>query len=236
VGCFPISIDYKEFANGAKGSNIKKSLWYQGQDKFKTKIMLGLDRLDYTKGIPEKLKGFRFALSKYPELRRRISLVQLVIPSRSGVTEYQELKAEIEQLIGEINGEYAEPGWIPIDYHYKALNKKNLYAFYRSSHIALITPLRDGMNLVAKEYCACNQYNDGVLILSEFAGAAFQLKSGALIVNPYDSRGVADAIYRAFKMDKEEIFRRMSRLKKKIRKDNIYRWLDSFTSAALKSP
>ncbi|MBN2135946.1 MAG: trehalose-6-phosphate synthase [Acidobacteria bacterium] len=233
VGNFPISIDFKAFEEAAKKSIIVDEPWYLNNTQIGAKTILGLDRLDYTKGIPEKMKGFRNALYRYPELRKKISLVQLVIPSRSGVSEYKELKAEIEQLVSEINGEFAEPEWIPIHYHYRSLDRNNLYAFYRSSEIALITPLRDGMNLVSKEYCACNINKDGVLILSEFAGAASKLKYDALIVNPYDIEGIADTIYQAFIMEQGEVERRMKNLRKKIRKHNIYRWLNSFIDASL---
>ncbi len=231
TGRFSISIDFNEFSKGASESDITQCLWYLKKQTPEWKIILGLDRLDYTKGIPEKLNSFREALRQYPELKTNVTLVQLVIPSRSGVSEYRELKHEIEQLVGEINGEFASPGWVPIHYFYQKLDRKNLYAFYRSASIALITSLRDGMNLVAKEYCACNQEHDGVLILSEFAGAAPQFKKEALIVNPYDIEGVAAAIYQAYKMLPDERAARMKKMRKRIKKYDIYYWLQSFINA-----
>jgi len=227
VGSFPISIDFEDFSNRAKNLDLEKCTWNFRKLDSDCKIMIGLDRLDYTKGILERLHAFRNALRRYPDLIKKLTLVQLIIPSREQVPEYQELKAEVERLIGEINGEFTKPDWVPIKYIYDTLDKENLVAFYRTADIALVTPLRDGMNLVAKEYCTCNIDNDGVLILSEFAGAAPQLRKNAIMVNPYDIEGVADAIYRAYNINEKEAARRMKKLRAKVKNNDIYRWVRS---------
>jgi trehalose 6-phosphate synthase len=153
--------------------------------------------------------------------------VQVVIPSRTDIDEYADLKSEIEALVGEINGQFTTPGWVPIHYLFRSLNRTDLLAYYRSAEIALITPLKDGMNLVAKEYCA-SSIETGVLILSEFAGAAPQMEPGALLVNPYDIDGVADAIYQAWAMPEDERRTRLSALRKGVRDQDIYWWVNSF--------
>jgi trehalose 6-phosphate synthase/phosphatase len=198
VGNFPISIDYGNFSRQAASADVAARADELHRLLPQRKIILGVDRLDYTKGIPHRLRAFRNALDRYPELRERISLIQVVVPSRVDIPEYHDLKTQIEQLVGEINGSFMRPGgWVPVWYVYASLSRIDLLAYYRAAHIALVTPLKDGMNLVAKEYCACSIEEECVLILSEFAGAAAQLQRGALLVNPYDIEGVADAIYRA---------------------------------------
>ena len=142
--------------------------------------MLGSDRLDYSKGIPERLRAFRNALERYPELRGRVVLIQVVVPSRVEIPRYHEFKQRIDRLVGDINGRFSTSTWMPVQYHFRGLDREDLLAHYRACDIAFITPLKDGMNLVAKEYCACRIEEDGALILSQFAGAAEQLKSGAL--------------------------------------------------------
>jgi trehalose-6-phosphate synthase len=172
-------------------------------------------------------------LKRYPRLRERMSLIQVVVPSRVDIPEYGELKTTIEQMVGRINGEFVRPGgWVPIWYVYGSLTRSELLAYYRAADIALITPLRDGMNLVAKEYCASSTEEDCVLILSEFAGAATQLRTGALLVNPFDIEEVADTLKRAYEMDIDERQARMRRLKRLIREYDIFWWVDSFMNAA----
>ncbi len=233
TGCFPISIDFEDFASRARSRNVADRAWFFHESVPERQIILGVDRLDYTKGIPQRLEALRLALRRYKGLRGKLILVQVVVPSRSEVPEYKELKAEIERLVGEINGQFTTQGWVPIHYLYRNLGREELLAYYRASEIALITPLRDGMNLVAKEYCAANIDENGVLILSEFAGAAAQLRPEAVIVNPYDLEAVAKAIHRAFNMKKEERKARMRKLREKIRKEDIFWWVDSFLKAAL---
>jgi trehalose 6-phosphate synthase len=234
VGNFPIGIDYGAFSRQADTGEVAQRAQELHRLLPKRKLILGVDRLDYTKGIPHRLQAFRNALERYPELRERISLIQVVVPSRADIPQYRELKTRIEQLVGEINGNFARPGgWVPVWYVYGSLSRNDLLAYYRAADIALITPLKDGMNLVAKEYCACSIEEECVLILSEFAGAAAQLQRGALLVNPYDVEGVADAICRAFTMNDDERRTRMRRLRRSIREYDIFWWVDCFLRAVI---
>jgi trehalose 6-phosphate synthase len=234
IGAFPISIDYGAFTRGAGSDEVARAAQELHRLLPRRELILGIDRLDYTKGIPLRLKAFHALLLRYPELRERVSLIQVVVPSREDIPEYHRLKTEIEQLVGMINGSLARPGgWVPVWYEYRSLSRLELLAYYRAADLALITPLRDGMNLVAKEYCACSIEEDCVLILSEFAGAAHQLARGALLVNPYDIEGVADAIHHAFHMETAERTERMHRLRRSIREHDVFWWVDSFLSAAI---
>ena len=199
-------------------------------------LILGVDRLDYTKGIPLRLEAFRRALRNHPELQERVTLIQVVVPSRDDIPQYRELKTRIEQLVSEINGEFTRPGgWVPIHYVNRAVDRLDLIAYYRAARIALVTPLKDGMNLVAKEFCACSVDDDGVLILSEFAGAAGQLQQGALLVNPYDLEGTANAIRQACIMEHSERRARMRRLRRAISRQDVFRWVNDFLEAAIAS-
>ena len=163
-------------------------------------------------------------------------MVQIVVPSREDIPEYKVLRSEIEGLVGEINGKFAEPGWIPIHYMFRSLGRDELLAYYRAADIALLTPLKDGMNLVAKEYCAARKDGHGVLILSEFAGAATQLGRNGLLVNPYDIVGMANAIRQAYAMSADERQLRMRRLRKSIARHDIHRWVDSLIRTATEDP
>jgi len=232
LGVFPISIDFDEFAGTAASQETEARARAVREEFPNRKLVLGVDRLDYTKGIPERIKAFGDALDRYPELREKISLVQVVVPSRTAIHEYQGLKAEIEKLISELNGRHTVPGWVPIHYVFRNLDRTDLTAFYRTADIMSVTSLRDGMNLVAKEYCACRTENDGVLILSEFAGTAATMHRGALLVNPHDQEGMADAIYNAFMMGKEEQQARMRILRQQVRKFDVFWWLDMFLKAS----
>jgi trehalose 6-phosphate synthase len=234
VGNFPISIDYAGFAKQAAAPEISAHAEELHRLLPDRKLILGIDRLDYTKGIPHRLQSFRTALDRYPELREKISLIQVVVPSRIDIPQYYDLKVQIEQLVGEINGTFMRPGgWVPVWYVYSSLSRSDLLAYYRAADIALVTPLKDGMNLVAKEYCACSIEEDCTLILSEFAGAAAQLQRGALLVNPYDVEGVADAIHRAYTMPLDERKSRMSRLRRNVRDCDIFWWVDTYLHAAI---
>ena len=231
VGTFPISIDYNEFSNLAitedvsnRVSNIRSRLPNQ-------QIILGVDRLDYSKGIPDRLEAFRKVLLRYPELQEKVVFVQVVVPSRVDVPEYNELKIEIERLVGEINGELTQRGWVPIQYLFRSLNRTELVSWYRAADMAMISPLKDGMNLIAKEFCACSPEENSVLILSEFAGAASQLHKGALLINPYDVNGMAEAINKAFHMPLGERKRRMKSLRSAVRRHDIFWWVNNFLEA-----
>ncbi len=234
IGNFPISIDYNSFMRQAAAVEVADRAKELHALLPNRKLILGIDRLDYTKGIPLRLRAFHNLLERYPDLRERVSLMQVVVPSREDIDRYRELKTEIEQLVGRINGSFVRPGgWVPVWYEYRSLSRLDLLAYYRAADIALITPLKDGMNLVAKEYCACSIEEDCVLILSEFAGAAAQLARGALLVNPYDIEGVADGIRRAYRMDERERRARMRSMRRSIRDNDVFRWVDSFLRAAI---
>ena len=232
AGAFPISIDFDFFARKARSPEVGAITAKLKKLHSDQQLLLGVDRLDYTKGILERLQALRFALEHYPDLRGNLSLIQVLVPSRQKVPEYQYLKEQIEGLIGEINGQFTEPGWIPIHYLYRSVPQEQLVAFYVTADIALLTPLWDGMNLVAKEYCASNYEEDNVLILSEFAGAASQLHQDALLVNPYHVGEVAQVIRRAYYMHKSERAERMKRLRELIKATDIFSWLESYLEAA----
>jgi trehalose 6-phosphate synthase len=233
VGSFPISIDFNEFARKAADWPVEEGASWLRQSVRDRAIMLGVDRLDYTKGIPERLEALRTAFYRYPELRGSLVFFQVAVPSRTEVLEYQVLKGQIDRLVGEINGEFTEMDWVPIHYLYRNLSRDQLLTYYRAASIALITPLKDGMNLVAKEYCAAASDLDGCLIISDFAGAASQLYRWALTVNPHDVGAMADAIYRAYTMSPGERNYRMRRLRTSIRRHDIFHWVDNFLQAAV---
>lgn len=184
----PIGIPYHRFVELAKKAPKVLS--------DNQKIILGVDRLDYTKGLVHRLKAFEMLLQKHPEHIGKVSLLQISVPSRTDVKEYQELKEEMDQLVGRINGRFTTPNWSPIRYIYGYVSQDELAAFYRDSAVALVTPLRDGMNLVAKEFVAC-QINKppGVLIVSPFAGAG-EMMHEALLCNPYELDSAAEVIHR----------------------------------------
>ena len=231
VGHFPIGIDFDSFENGAKSEAVARRSQQLRANFPDCQLMLGSDRLDYSKGIPERLRAFRDALDRYPELRGRVVLIQIVVPSRVEIPRYHEFKGRIDRLVGNINGRFSTSTWIPVQYHFRGLDREELLAHYRACDIAFITPLKDGMNLVAKEYCACRSDENGTLILSQFAGAAEQLKHDALLVNPYDVEQMADTIVNAFRMTPAARAARMKRMRRMIRKENVFWWVDSFLKA-----
>ncbi len=231
LGVFPIGIDAEQFERTAATRSVTDLARRLRAALSSQQIILGVDRLDYTKGIEQRLEAFRHALQRFPELRGEVTFVQVAVPSRTDIPEYRELKGRIEQLVGEINGEFTHLGWVPIHYIYRSLPFTELLAHYRAADVALVTPLKDGMNLVAKEYCAAHLHGQGVLILSEFAGAAAQLDDGALIVNPYDTAGVAEAIAEGCRMSLAERSARMARLRARVRAENVFWWADSILEA-----
>lgn len=230
VGIFPIGIDYDKVADMAASDDVQARARTLRADLSDRKLILGVDRLDYTKGLLNRLDAFRHALRRYPSLRGKVNLVQHVVPSRKEIPDYRQLRLDMERLVSEINGEFTESGWIPIHYMFHSLSFPELIAYYVAADIALITSLKDGMNLVAKEFCAAKTDNDGVLILSEFAGAAVQLQKGALLINPHDIDQTAERIYRAFQMSSEERHERMRMLRRIVRTQNVFRWADTFLS------
>jgi trehalose 6-phosphate synthase/phosphatase len=190
-------------------------------------VMLAVDRMDYTKGIPERLRAYRRLLSDNPDLRGKVVLLQVAVPSRERVEEYERLKRLVNELVGEINGQFATPDWTPIVYIRRGISKSELVALYAMADVGWVGPLRDGMNLVAKEYVACKEDPDGVLVLSEFAGAAEEMGE-AVIINPNDEARTASDIQRALAMPKEERIRRMTALRERIVRNNVFLWAEQF--------
>ncbi len=186
-------------------------------------VALGVERVDYTKGLPERMRAIRRFFQRWPEYRGRAVFIQVASPSRSSIPRYQALQQEIQALVQEINEEIGERGWRPIVYRDRHHDRGEVAALYRATDICLVTSLHDGMNLVAKEFVAAREDDDGVLILSRFTGASRDLRD-ALIVNPYDIEGMAEAIRVAFEMDPAERKRRMIRMRGHVRERNIYRW------------
>ena len=236
IDAFPKGIDYDYFHETAK--NLKKnigaresSIHVELQEYLRIskdrKILLSIDRLDYTKGIPDRIKAFELFMKTYPEYIEKVSLFLFVRPSRENVDDYKDLKKQMDELVGSINGMYGTIGWMPIWYFYKALNRIEMIELYSCADVALITPTRDGLNLNAKEYIACKTDKTGVLILSEMAGAAKELGE-SVIVNPNNRIEVADAIYQAMNMPESEQIERNSILQKRLQIYNEERWANDF--------
>src|SRR5437867_1122165 len=234
LGHFPIGIDFNAFEKGAMSDAVVRRSRQLRAAFPDCQLILGVDRLDYSKGIPERLRAYRDALERHPELRGRVVLIQVVVPSRVEIPRYHEFKQRIDRLVGDINGRFSTSNWLPVQYHFRGLDREDLLAHYRGCDIAFVTPLKDGMNLVAKEYCACRINEDGALILSQFAGAAEQLKTGALLVNPYDVEEVADTVLKAFRMTNAERNARMKRMRRVVRDEDVFRWVDSFLKVGAK--
>ncbi|HEX9646150.1 MAG TPA: alpha,alpha-trehalose-phosphate synthase (UDP-forming) [Alphaproteobacteria bacterium] len=231
VGAFPIGIDAEDFAALADTPEAVRQRRILEKSVVARDVIIGVDRTDYSKGLPSRLKAFELLLENYPVNRGRVHLLQITPPSREHVPEYGEILAEIEGLSGHINGRFAEFDWVPIRFIHKAYNRRILSGFFRASRVGLVTPLRDGMNMVAKEYVAAQDPDDpGVLVLSRFAGAARQMDR-ALIVNPYDLSQVADAIQEALEMPLDERRSRWRAMMDDLKRNDIERWRASFVEA-----
>lgn len=228
---FPIGIDFEEFTEAAKGKDAAAAYQRLHKSAEAKKIIIGVDRLDYSKGLGERFLGYRRFLEEHEECRSKVSLLQIAPPSRGDVHTYEAIREHLDELSGRINGEFAEVDWVPIRYVNQGYPRAELAGFYRAAQIALITPLRDGMNLVAKEYVAAQDPEDpGVLILSRFAGAARQMKD-ALLVNPYSKDEISDAIDTALNMPKEERVRRHRLLLANVRDEDVVWWRKAFVDA-----
>jgi trehalose 6-phosphate synthase/phosphatase len=224
VGAFPLGIDFERFEELAKAAPETA--------RTRERVVLGVDRLDYTKGIPNRIRAFDRLLELHPEYREQITLVQIAVPTRSQVSEYRALKREIDELVGQVNGRFGTAAWAPIRYLYRGFPHERLAALYRDAEVALVTPLRDGMNLVAKEFVACQVEQPGVLVLSHLAGTAETMHE-AIRVNPYDVEETANALDRALTMGEPERLSRLAALRKRERRDNVYAWVEKFVAAAL---
>ncbi len=232
VGWFPIGIDVDTHEAIARSPEVESQVTEIRKKVSGEKIILGVDRLDYTKGILERLYAFERLLERNPSYRGEVSFVQIAVPSRTAVEDYRNLKRKVDETVGRINGQYSRLGWTPVSYQYRGLPKEELIAQYRAADVALVTPLRDGMNLVAKEYVACRVEDDGVLVLSEFTGAAEELGRDSVLVNPYNINDVANALDFALKMHPDEQRARMRRLRSRVALRDIDWWLDESLRAA----
>ncbi len=239
VNTFPMGIDYNKFHNAAKDhmdqkikekSELKKQLELHKKGDDGGKLILSIDRLDYTKGVINRIKAFDVFLTKHQEYREKVRLVMLTVPSRSDVPEYKKLKKETDEIVGRINGKHATVNWTPIWYYYRAMDFEDLIDLYMTSDIAMISPVRDGMNLVAKEFIATRVNLDGVLILSEMAGASKELFE-ALLVNPFDLNSMVDAIYKALTMSLIEQKERNRSMQKRLKRYTVQLWAGEFMKA-----
>lgn len=230
-GCFPIGIDVDAFSQMAQRPNEEVQIETHRRRVLRRKQIIGVDRLDYTKGLPDRLRAFERLLELYPEHVKNVALIQIATPTREEVEAYADIRRELEALSGAINGRYADFNWTPVRYMYRTVPRDALAALFRVSQVGFVTPLRDGMNLVAKEYVAAQSMDDpGVLVLSKFAGAAEELRE-ALIVNPYDSDDMARALNRALTMSLDERQERQQALIDRIREKDANWWLKSFMDA-----
>jgi trehalose 6-phosphate synthase len=231
IAAFPISIDTAHIARQARaatGNSPVRALRHSLQER---KLAIGVDRLDYSKGLPERFHGFERYLARYPQQKGSMTFLQIAPVSRGSVAEYRTLRSELEQLAGHINGSHAEADWTPLRYVNQNYAHSTLTGFYREAAVGLVTPLRDGMNLVAKEYVASQDPDDpGVLVLSLLAGAADELRQ-ALLVNPHDLDGVADAIATAANMPRGERIERWQAMMEHLREYDINRWRRDYLQA-----
>jgi trehalose 6-phosphate synthase/phosphatase len=227
VDAFPISIDFEKYNSLTQEPATKEQELKVKKKSGDNLVIISIDRLDYSKGIINRLQAFDLLLQRHPELAGKIQYIHVIVPSRDNVPKYQELKREMDRLIGDINGRYSMLDWQPISHFYRSLSINLLSAIYKSADIALVTPLRDGMNLVSKEYVASKPDCKGVLILSEMAGAAREL-SDAIFINPTDIWEFAEKIYEAINMTEAEKLHRISNLRKTVSKFDIHNWVKNF--------
>jgi alpha,alpha-trehalose-phosphate synthase [UDP-forming] len=227
LGSFPISIDFDYFVTLASREETAKEVKAIRDYYHADVIALGVDRLDYTKGILERLKAIEIMLERHPDVQGRFTFVQVSAPSRTKVRTYRQMREQIEMTVGRVNGRFSGSGCLPIDYRYESLPQTQLAALYRATDLALVTPLRDGMNLIAKEYVASQLDETGALLLSRFTGAFSELKD-AFVVNPYDREAMAEKIYQVIRTPEDEKRKRMQKLRNVVRRNDIYWWLERF--------
>jgi trehalose 6-phosphate synthase/phosphatase len=227
LGVFPMGVDTAHLQALSSAEDVNEEVAHSRQELGTERMLLGIDRLDYTKGMSHRLLAFERMLEREPQLRGRVRLVQVAVPSREGVRTYQQHRREVDERIGRINGAFGTAQWVPIHYVYRPLSEAQVVALYRAADVMLVTPLRDGMNLVAKEFVACRTDDDGVLVLSEFAGAAAEMVE-AVVVNPYDVDAMAAAYRRALFMLPEERRFRMHALRRRVLANDVHYWVRSF--------
>jgi trehalose 6-phosphate synthase len=231
LGTFPIGIDVDDFAARATRAVTRPEVSRLRASLQGAKLVLGVDRLDYSKGLANRMQAFDRMLTIEPELKGNVSFLQIAVPTRGNIRAYRQLKAELATLVGEVNGRHGEVDWIPIRYLNRGYSQSTLAGFYRVAQVGLVTPLHDGMNLVAKEYVAAqNPFDPGVLVLSSFAGAAKELDA-ALLVNPHDIDGMARKIAAAMAMPLEERRARWHSMVGKLRSSSVQMWFADFLRA-----
>lgn len=228
VAAYPIGIDADAFVAAANSDKAEEAAERIGKFLGGRELVIGVDRMDYSKGLPQRFEGVGTLFDQHPEVHGKVSVTQIAPPSRSKVEEYKELRIELDRLAGRINGDYGDLDWIPLRYLARSYDREELAGLFRIARVGLVTPLRDGMNLVCKEYVMSQDESDpGVLILSEFAGAAEQMKD-ALIVNPHDRFGMAEAIFKALTMPLEERQARWRALRDVVVSQDIAWWRERF--------
>ncbi len=230
VDSFPMGINYEKFHDSAKNKKVQAEVKKLKKSTGRKKIIISIDRLDYTKGIPERIEAFGEFLENNPEYRGKAVLILVAVPSRTKVPQYEMLKKEIDETLSRVNGKYGAIGWTPILYFYRSFPFENLAALYKAADAALITPLRDGMNLVAKEYVAVKSSGRGVLILSEKAGSASELGE-SIIVNPFNKFEIAASIKTALEMKPAEQAERNTIMQKRLKRYDVERWANDFINA-----
>jgi trehalose 6-phosphate synthase/phosphatase len=226
LGVLPIGADATAFAAAGNRSEVAAASSALRGDA-SSRLLVGVDRLDYTKGIPRRLLAFEELLVSHPEWRERVRLVQVAVPTRTGVDAYRKLGLEVDRIVRRVNATFGTERWTPVEYVHRAVSDVELLALYRAADVMLVTPVRDGMNLVAKEFVATRVDEQGVLVLSEFAGAAVELGQ-AVLVNPYDIASSAEAFHRALTMPHAEASARMKAMRKSVFAGNIHRWGEIF--------
>lgn len=229
VDAFPMGINYPLYYDCILRPEVESAFCRLSQNLGKYKLILTVDRLDYSKGILHRLRGFELFLEKHPEYRGKVSLVMIVVPSRDQVKKYADLKMKMEEMLGAVNGRYATLNWTPIHYFYHGFPFEELVALYHLADVALVTPLRDGMNLVAKEYVAAKRERTGVLILSEMAGAAIELPE-AILINPNDINEIEKALCKALQMPEQEQLKKIKRMQQVISRQTVNKWASDFVT------
>jgi len=227
VNAFPMGIDYEKYRSLSVDPATEKVVARIHELVGERKLMVSIDRLDYSKGILHRMNAYNRFLAEHPEFHEKVVFIQLIVPSRDTVSEYEKLREEINQMVGDINTRYGTWDWEPIRYFYRSFSPEALSGLYVAADVALVTPLRDGMNLVSKEFVASKTTSSGVLILSEMAGAAQELKQ-ALLINPHNEEEVAGAIYRALIMPVREQVKRMKAMQRIVAHNNVHYWAASF--------
>ena len=227
VDAFPMGIDYERFAAVVNAPEVQKEIKKIRRKAGDRKIILSIDRMDYTKGIPQRLEAFDLFLEKNPEYKEKVLLILIAVPSRTGIEHYRLLKKQVDELVGEINGKHGTIDWMPVWYLYRYIPFRTLVALYHVADVALITPLRDGMNLMAKEFIATKLDGKGVLILSEMAGAAKELGE-AIVVNPNNEEKIVSALEEALTMPEDEQIARNRAMQRRLRRYNVVRWANDF--------